>query len=716
VTLVSIIVPCRNEERYIAACLSSVLAFTVPAGVEVEVFVMDGMSSDLTPRIVRRFAAADRRVRLRQNPGRLQSTALNLALREARGQWIMRLDAHSSYPPDYLIRCLETAERTGADNVGGVFDTQPGGASYQAAVVQALTTHRFGVGNAGYRLGEGEGPADTVPYGFFRREIFDRIGGFDERLVRAQDYELNRRIVRHGGTVWRNPAIRVIYHNVPTLRRFYQKQITLEAPYNVYMWYVAPYAFAWRHAITGAFVAGVVGGGALAARVPPLRAPYRGVLSLYATLAVAASVQQALRYREPRHLACLPACFAGFHLSHGAGILAGLARLATRTSPVQARAARPPAAASKATSRIRHLTSVHVVADTRILHKECKWLARAGHDVALIACHDREETIEGVRVIPVARPRNRLDRMTRVTWSVYRAARREQADVCHLHDPELLWIGFLLKARGRKVIYDAHEDVPKQIMNKFWIPRGAKRLLAGAASLAERVAGRAFDAIVVATPAIGEKFPPEKTVVVQNFPESAIARDGDGELPFDQRPYAFAYMGGLSDVQGVREIVAASALLPDGAGGVVGGRFLPESLAAEIGETPGWKRVRYVGQVSRPEVVAAMRSARCGVVVDHPISNYVDADSTKMFEYMACGLPVVCSDMPRWVSLMREVECGIAVDPHDPEAIAGAIRRLAERPEEARRLGDNGRKAILTRLNWESQLAKLDALYRRLAW
>jgi succinoglycan biosynthesis protein ExoA len=336
-TLVSIIVPCRDEQRFIEKCLGTVLSFAMPAGVDMEVLVMDGMSADRTAEIVAEVAARDDRVKLRANPGLTQSSAMNLGLREAVGDWVMRLDAHSYYPPDYLRLCLETAERTGADNVGGIFVTLAGDDSYQATLVQALTTHRFGVGNSGFRLGAGEGPADTVPFGFFRREVFERIGGFDERLRRAQDYEFNRRIIASGGRVWRNPEIRVLYHNQPTLTGFLRKQIASEAPYNVYMWYVAPYTFAWRHGITGAFAAGVLAGAGLAVDHSRLRSIYGGTLATYAWLALASSAYQAVRYRDPRHALLLPWCFGAFHLSHGLGILAGLLRLATGRAPVQRR-------------------------------------------------------------------------------------------------------------------------------------------------------------------------------------------------------------------------------------------------------------------------------------------------------------------------------------------------------------------------------------------
>jgi glycosyltransferase involved in cell wall biosynthesis len=130
---------------------------------------------------------------------------------------------------------------------------------------------------------------------------------------------------------------------------------------------------------------------------------------------------------------------------------------------------------------------------------------------------------------------------------------------------------------------------------------------------------------------------------------------------------------------------------------------------------PGWRRVRFLGQVPRAEVVAAMRSARAGVVLNHPTVNYVDAYPTKMFEYMACGLPVVCSNFPLWTEIVRGADCGIAVDPRDPRAIADAIRALGDDPALARRLGENGRRAIAERFNWEAELGKLEALYRKVA-
>jgi glycosyltransferase involved in cell wall biosynthesis len=334
--LISVIIPCRDEERHIEKCLASVLAFETPPEVNFEILVLDGRSVDRTRELVAAIAARHPSIQLLDNPGRIQSTAVNLGVRAARGAWIMRLDAHAFYPADYLRLCHETAQRSHADNVGGLFIAEISAETYSAKIVQALTTHKFGVGDAGYRTNAKEAYADTVPYGFFRREVFDRIGWLDERLVRAQDYEFNRRIIAVGGKVLRNPAIRVYYFNQPTLKKFFFKQFFREAPYNAYLWYIAPYAFAWRHAITGAFAAGVIGGIPLAVLSPWMGIPYLGVLTLYLLLSLIAATQQAVRYREPLHAMALPVFFFLYHFLHGVGVLHGLLRLLIRTAPVQA--------------------------------------------------------------------------------------------------------------------------------------------------------------------------------------------------------------------------------------------------------------------------------------------------------------------------------------------------------------------------------------------
>jgi len=333
--MITIIIPCFNEEKHIKNCLESVLSFSEHTDQEFEVLVIDGMSTDNSRELVAEYAAMHGRVRLIDNPGRIQSCALNIGIRQSRGDWIMRLDAHTQYPPDYLRLCHETAIQTKADNTGGICITYPGSESYEAKLVQGLTTHRFGVGNSGFRTGAKAGPRDTVPFGFFRRDVFDRIGYFDERLVRTQDYEFNRRLVAAGGSIHLNPEIHSYYYNIGRIMPFLKKQLFRQGPYNAYMWYLAPYAFTLRHAVTCCFAILFWSGLAIA----PINQTYMwlfiAVMALYGFLGFCAAGQQARRFHLLRHFFLLPIGFFLFHLSHGTGVIIGLVRLACRVAPVQ---------------------------------------------------------------------------------------------------------------------------------------------------------------------------------------------------------------------------------------------------------------------------------------------------------------------------------------------------------------------------------------------
>jgi len=335
VNSIDVIIPVLNEEEFILQCLQSVLAFDRPPELMWRIFVIDGGSTDGTLEIVHKVVAGHPEVEVLANPERIQSCALNIALRRGRGEYVLRLDAHATYPCDYLVQCIQSAIASDADNVGGIFRTLPGADTYQAQVVQAVTTHRLGVGNAEFRLQPEPGPADTVPYGFFKRSVFERVGYFDERLVRNQDYELNRRIAASGGRIWLNPKIVVNYHNQPTIGGFLCKQFAKEGPYNAYLWYLAPYARAFRHVITGVFAAGVFGGIVCFFLSHILGIVFMSVMGLYLTLAILASIQQAARYKCAWHVATLPPIFFAFHFVHGLGVLSGLIRLALAIAPVQ---------------------------------------------------------------------------------------------------------------------------------------------------------------------------------------------------------------------------------------------------------------------------------------------------------------------------------------------------------------------------------------------
>jgi glycosyltransferase involved in cell wall biosynthesis len=364
-------------------------------------------------------------------------------------------------------------------------------------------------------------------------------------------------------------------------------------------------------------------------------------------------------------------------------------------------------------AKIVHLTSVHQALDIRIYHKECKSLARAGHEVVLIAPHDRPLIADGVRLRPVPKPRGRRERMTRTVWQVYRAALQENADVYHFHDPELIPIGLLLKLQRGQVVYDVHEDRPRQMMSKHWIPPQMRRPVSWLVHLTEAASGRVWDGIVAATPAIRRLFPGDKTVVVQNFP-ILDELDATAAIPYAERRAVIAYVGNLTAIRGAREMVQSVGLLPEGLSPrlELAGTFDPPELKDELRSLPGWERVRFFGWLSRPEIAELLGRARVGLALLHPTGNYLEAQPNKLFEYMATGIPFVASDFPHWRKLVNTDRSGLLVDPTDPTAISDAILWLLEHPKEAEAMGMHGQEAVRTRFHWQPEAQQLVDFYR----
>jgi glycosyltransferase involved in cell wall biosynthesis len=319
---VSVIVPCRNEAGFIAACLESIRAGTYPRH-RFEILVVDGLSDDGTRAIVERIAATDDRIRLLENPDRIVPSALNLAIRRARGEIVMRMDAHNEYPPDYMTSLVEWLERSGADNVGGLFLTRPANGSAKARAIAAALSHPFGVGNSRYRIGT-SGPrwVDTVPFGCYRREAFDRLGGFDEELVRNQDEEFNLRLVRGGGRILLVPSVTTIYRARDSLRRLWR----MHQQYGYFKPLVVRKAggvFTVRQLIPAAFVLALLAGLLLAPLGTPGQLLLPGLLAVYAAAAAAASAPTSAREGWPC-AAWLVLAFAVIHLAYGFGYLRGV--------------------------------------------------------------------------------------------------------------------------------------------------------------------------------------------------------------------------------------------------------------------------------------------------------------------------------------------------------------------------------------------------------
>lgn len=334
--MITVAITCYNEETYIEGCLRSVLAFSKPEAEDIEILVVDGMSIDNTRSIVQSLQGEFPEINLIDNPKRYQVHGINLAIDTAGGKYLAWLGAHAIYPVDYLSVLYKTSLRTGAENVGGILNTLQGSDSYSGHLVQAISTHRFGVGSSGFRVGQRkEKYADTVPFGFFKLDTLKEIGKFDERLVRCQDYELNKRIIKNGGKILVNPVVQVEYFNQPSMGKYLKKQILIQGPYNPYAWYIAPHSFNFRHAVSAVFTGSIIIALILSFFFAWAKIVLFSVMGLYFSLALVSSIQQAIRYKKPADILILPFGFLAFHISHGLGVLLGVFKLMFGIAPVQ---------------------------------------------------------------------------------------------------------------------------------------------------------------------------------------------------------------------------------------------------------------------------------------------------------------------------------------------------------------------------------------------
>lgn len=317
---VSVVVPCWNEAGFIDGFLDAVLGFDFPAE-DMEVLLVDGMSSDGTRDVVREHAGRDGRLRMLDNPGHSKPAALNLGIRESRGDIVVRLDVHADYPPDYLRRCVEgLLEHPEADNVGGVRHSAPRGDGLLARAIALSTTDVFGAGNSRYRTGAAE-PAyvDTVFGGCYRRSVFDRIGLFDEALTRAQDREFNHRLRASGGRILLLPDIECTYYARSDYREFCSW--IFEAGYWPFMASrsVGRWIGSWRNVVPLAFVLAGAGGLALSPFSRRARRLTTAILGLYGVVAAGSAARIARAQHDPALLLALPVVFATTHVVYGAG-------------------------------------------------------------------------------------------------------------------------------------------------------------------------------------------------------------------------------------------------------------------------------------------------------------------------------------------------------------------------------------------------------------
>ena len=359
-------------------------------------------------------------------------------------------------------------------------------------------------------------------------------------------------------------------------------------------------------------------------------------------------------------------------------------------------------------TRVVICTSAHPHDDVRIFHKEAVALAQAGYEVFLLNSQYSGTAACGVRFVQVPTGNSRARRMA-ASWHRYaRAAWKLRPAVCHMHDPELLPAGGYLRRRGVKIIYDAHEDLPKQVLGKLWLPPVLRKAAAGAAGTAEKAMLRRFHLVFCATELIAARFRGiTNAVTLHNYPEL---------LEFSQAPpvreRAICYVGALTEARGVIQMVNAAKLAEVPL--LLAGRFETQELAAEVLSLIAKGSTKYLGILSREETATLMARCCAGLVVLHPTPAYKESIPIKLLEYMAAGIPAIASDFAHWRGLLKNIGCAIFVNPLDENAIAGAMRTIANTPKQAQILGRNGRHAAQIKFSWGHEKHKLLNAYSAL--
>ena len=361
--------------------------------------------------------------------------------------------------------------------------------------------------------------------------------------------------------------------------------------------------------------------------------------------------------------------------------------------------------------KVCHITSVHDSLDDRIFLKECVSLAKAGYDTYLVA-YGESNTVSDVKIVGIGeREDSRINRVLRGAKRIYEEAVRVDADIYQFHDPELLPYGIKLKKLGKRVIYDSHEDVPRQIMAKDWIPKPFRMIISVLFEKYEKTSAKKLDCVITATPHIAKEF--EKagahTEVVKNYP---ILQDIHGKNEdYSARENIVCYAGGLTEQRGITDIIKAvgrchAKLLLAG--------DIESGYKEELSALDGYSNAEFLGFLNREQVESMYNRSRVGLCVLRNTPNHVNALAIKLFEYMAAGIPIVCSNFPLWIDIVEKNGCGICVEPGNPEKIKEAIQYLLNNQEEAKKMGDAGKEVVKEKYNWENEKMILLQVYSRM--
>jgi len=363
--------------------------------------------------------------------------------------------------------------------------------------------------------------------------------------------------------------------------------------------------------------------------------------------------------------------------------------------------------------KVCHLTSVHPRNDTRVFHKMCKSLNKFGFDTSLIVADGKgNEIIQGIKIYDVGKASGRIKRILLTTFKVFIKAQKLNANLYHFHDPELILAGLLLKFKKKKVIFDSHEDVPKQIFGKYYINFFLRYVLSFLIRILEKVVCPYFNGIIAATPAIEKKFLKinQNVMNINNYPIIDELKSSQSET---ENFFFVTYVGAISSIRGISEIIKSMDHVKANIRLQLAGKFNPTSLLQDMTKYPGWKKVDYLNQISRLELNKLLSNSVAGIVTFHPSPNHLESQPNKLFEYMSAGIPVIASNFPLWKEIVEGNNCGICVDPLNPKAIGEAIQYFIEHPYEQKEMGRNGLKTVYNKYNWAIEEKKFISFYNK---
>lgn len=367
--------------------------------------------------------------------------------------------------------------------------------------------------------------------------------------------------------------------------------------------------------------------------------------------------------------------------------------------------------------KVCHLTTAHSSHDIRILKKECVSLANNGFDVTLIAPNCKEEVIEGVNIQSLnIKVTGRFSRFFKVAKKLYEKALVLNADIYHFHDPDFMFYGVKLIRKNKKVIYDIHEDYPLNILEKHWIPKILRPLVSFIYSEIEKYSIKKYTALISVTPQIISRIKKTNpnTFLVTNYP---ILKKDFEDFNIDLNSKKFIFAGVVEPLRMIHVLVEAMDMIPNEASFVLAGDGTSEYFE-ELAKLTSWNKVDYKGRIPFEDVISYYKKSLFGVVIeDYNLINYNDEGSlgvTKLFEYMMLGLPFIATDFTLHKEIIDKHQCAITVNPRDKDEVIKALNYMYNNPNEIKKMGERGRKAVKEIYNWNTQEKELLRLYTSL--